>query len=730
MSRRRAPRWPRTLQRELATQRRDNPGAVVGLLVLWLVASGGLAVWLWSSRWQELRSEQTRQSETHQGLLDLRVNSHKVTVLDWGHWDPLHRFAGGQDPDFVAREVIHSSIIRDGQVLAIVTANTGLLSFPPGAVSPELRRCLDARLQELERRNAGGRLDQTYGFYCRDARTAYVGAATNVLATEGRGPARGWLLHFSRIERPSYNSAVNTAFREISEALSQGREGDASRGSSEVPSISELLPPRQTFTLQPTRTPLQQQLQALQDTVMPWLFMNALVAASAGGGLLGLRRLRFNQRLSEWHNRSRLRQLRQELPGPLLSQWELLERINREAEALGPCWIAALRVQVTMFSGDFSRSSAHTHALGQLGERLQRQRFTRCLALGEESHLLLVFQPTTPQRPDQELERIAALLQEAQERVAHGIKLQTSGLVTPLDSTRARQQLADLALVLSLSGHGGQPLVFQPEGVAIQAHRLREQLHIDFSVNQLAENLRDLRYELEPVMAFEGDRRRIVYNEMLFRLPVEMDQSLTVQEVILSLERNNNIHLIDQLMLRKAIELLRRRGDSSEKLGINLSAVTFCSGQHFEEIKAQLRSLPEQLRGSLVLEVTETAIVEKADQWSVKLQQLRELGVQIAIDDFGVGFASIAYLFRFQADYLKLDLSYSQRLGDSNVDALVDFLLAYSQHNDCSLILEGIETTRQLECWRHRGVSLFQGYLFHEPGSRPEAPAGPVPAEI
>ena len=115
-----------------------------------------------------------------------------------------------------------------------------------------------------------------------------------------------------------------------------------------------------------------------------------------------------------------------------------------------------------------------------------------------------------------------------------------------------------------------------------------------------------------------------------------------------------------------------------------------------------------------VVEITETAIIEKPELWSMKLQQLRDLGLQIAIDDFGVGFASIAYLFRFQADYLKLDLSYSQRLHDSNVDALVQFLLSYGAHNDCRLILEGIETEEQLEVWSQQGVTLFQGYLFHD----------------
>jgi EAL domain-containing protein (putative c-di-GMP-specific phosphodiesterase class I) len=282
----------------------------------------------------------------------------------------------------------------------------------------------------------------------------------------------------------------------------------------------------------------------------------------------------------------------------------------------------------------------------------------------------------------------------------------------PLDPAHARQQLTDLPLVLSME-RTSAALQFHPEGVHAEAERLRQQLQIDFSVSHLVENLRDHRYALEPVVELAGDQSHVAYSEMLFRLPEDMEHNLTVQEVILSLERNHNVHLIDQLMLRKAIELLHAHPDPQQRLGINLSAISFGMSEHFEALTAQLRSLPEPLRKRLVVEITETAIIEKPELWSMKLQQLRDLGLQIAIDDFGVGFASIAYLFRFRADYLKLDLSYSQRLNDHNVDALVQFLLSYGASNDCHLILEGIETEEQLEVWSQKGVNLFQGYLFH-----------------
>jgi len=140
------------------------------------------------------------------------------------------------------------------------------------------------------------------------------------------------------------------------------------------------------------------------------------------------------------------------------------------------------------------------------------------------------------------------------------------GVIVPLDPAHARHQLSDLPLVLSAE-RGAAPLQFHPEGVHAQAEQLRQQLQIDFSVSHLVENLRDHRYQLEPVLELHGQERRVAYCEMLFRLPEEMAHDLTVQEVILSLERNNNVHLIDQLMLRKAIELLRAEPRSGAAAG-------------------------------------------------------------------------------------------------------------------------------------------------------------------
>lgn len=108
-------RWLASLRRELRQLQRDSPRGLAVTLGLALLASGGLAVSLWHLQVQELRQLAELQNETHRGLLDLRVTNHRGIVLDWGHWDPLHGYVGGQDVDFVKREVLPSPIITDGR---------------------------------------------------------------------------------------------------------------------------------------------------------------------------------------------------------------------------------------------------------------------------------------------------------------------------------------------------------------------------------------------------------------------------------------------------------------------------------------------------------------------------------------------------------------------------------------------------------------------------------------
>ena len=219
-------RWSRSLQREWQWQWHEHPGRLRSVLLAWLLLSGSLAGLLWQQRWQLLQQRQNRHMQTDLGLLELRINSHRITALDWGHWDPLYAYAGGEDPGFVQRELSNSSIVEDDQMLLLVDPQfKPLLAKGRGIESgiPErLSRCLQGHLRQLGAPTSS--LEdphRAFGFHCQAGEQSVLGAATAILPSGSRGPLRGWLMHFSGLQRPSYNEAINSAFKRINAGWSE-----------------------------------------------------------------------------------------------------------------------------------------------------------------------------------------------------------------------------------------------------------------------------------------------------------------------------------------------------------------------------------------------------------------------------------------------------------------------------------------------------------------------------
>jgi len=95
------------------------------------------------------------------------------------------------------------------------------------------------------------------------------------------------------------------------------------------------------------------------------------------------------------------------------------------------------------------------------------------------------------------------------------------------------------------------------------------------------------------------------------------------------------------------------------------------------------------------------------------LQKLKDLGVNIAIDDFGTGYSSLSYLRRFPVDFLKIDRSLIQGLGQNPRDeAIVSAVITLAHSLDERVVAEGVETERQLDCLREIGCDFAQGYYF------------------
>lgn len=693
-----------------------------GIGLTGVLCSAGLAAATWTNQRQQILKANAIQNDADAGLLELRVNFHRITALDWGHWDTAYAYASGENPAFVSRELEQSSIVSDGQSTWLFDRRGSLLAARGSPVSPALASCLRQRLQHLQQVSGMAASDKTFGFLCQQDEEIVLGAGIGIRRSSGSGPERGWLLQFGRLQRPSFTTALNRTFARIAGQL-QVEQGRGSAGQP-LPLLSELLPSGQRLGLLPLQSPLQVRLLALQHATLPWLAMSGLLVLGGNVSLLGLRHARWLERRRDRQARQRLRRLRQEVACSLLSQSELLMQANRAPEQFRSCSLVSLQLQISLFSSRFTkRSDATRQAVARLATILRQQPGSRGLAQGEDGNVLLLFEPPpSEESSDQDpLEWLEQHLDALKTDLAADLRLQISGLLCPLVPESWQQQLADLSLLLNQPSRQGLLLSLTADELQQEAQQLRSQLQQDFSLHHLAEDLQGTHYKLEPVINLQEHQQREAYSEMLFRLGDSPPEGLTIQALVLSLERHGNIHLLDEHMLRQAISLLEEQSSSEQMLGINVSAKSLQSSLHFEALLDQLRVLPEQLRRRLVLEITETALHEDMDLQGERLEQLRKLKVAIAIDDFGVGFASINYLFRFSPDFIKLDLSYSQQLWNPKVDALVSFLLRYGADYHSQLILEGIETEEQLHYWRQRGVHLFQGYLFLTDTLRSEA---------
>ncbi|BEP16425.1 hypothetical protein acdb102_47360 [Acidothermaceae bacterium B102] len=125
---------------------------------------------------------------------------------------------------------------------------------------------------------------------------------------------------------------------------------------------------------------------------------------------------------------------------------------------------------------------------------------------------------------------------------------------------------------------------------------------------------------------------------------------------------------------------------------------------------------------ALVLEVTESVLVERTEEILALLHQLKSLGVRLAIDDFGTGYSSLSYLSRFPVDILKIDRSFVEAVAvdGSEQGELARTILHLGQSMHLSTVAEGIETQAQYAALRSMGCDYGQGFLF----SRALPPAG------
>jgi diguanylate cyclase (GGDEF)-like protein len=156
-------------------------------------------------------------------------------------------------------------------------------------------------------------------------------------------------------------------------------------------------------------------------------------------------------------------------------------------------------------------------------------------------------------------------------------------------------------------------------------------------------------------------------------------------------------------------------------MNINISSKHFMSPTLLDDIKEILEKTgmpPKQLK----LEITETALMEDADETIRLVHHLKDLGLKLVIDDFGTGYSSLSYLQRLPIDTLKVDRSFVSRIqsepdGNRNI---VEAIISLAHRLDMIVVAEGVETQEQFAILMEMNCQLGQGYLFSKPLSKPK----------
>ena len=178
-------------------------------------------------------------------------------------------------------------------------------------------------------------------------------------------------------------------------------------------------------------------------------------------------------------------------------------------------------------------------------------------------------------------------------------------------------------------------------------------------------------------------------------------------------------------------------------ISVNLSARQFGQPNLIEEIAEVIKETGIEPR-RLVLEITESVVMESAESTIRTLQSLKKLGVQLAIDDFGTGYSSLSYLKRFPVDTLKVDRSFVSGLGiDSEDSAIVRAVVTLAKTLGMTVTAEGVETPGHLAQLQKLECDYGQGYLFDKPlapaefaarrlkkQAAPAVPAAPAPLVV
>lgn len=377
--------------------------------------------------------------------------------------------------------------------------------------------------------------------------------------------------------------------------------------------------------------------------------------------------------------------------------------------------LALLRIDLDRFQ---DINDAYGHAVGDAVLRTTTKRLRTCLGprdqlarLEADEFAMLLIGPGSREAVEPIVRAMQQVLAEPMELSGHLVRSNASiGIALyGADSPTADSLMAHAELALFRAKSGGRATFRFHD-----AERDREVV----AQRALTRDLRaamargELSLHYQPL--YDNDGETLVGYEALLRWR-HADQGDVSPAVFVPLAEAAD--LIDTIGLWALRQACADASGWPASLGVavNLSSNQFASGDLVRQVSRALADTglaPERL----CLEITESLLLHNSEQVMQTLEKLRSLGVSIAMDDFGTGFSSLAYLWRFPFDKIKIDQVFTRNmLRDPKVAMIVRSIVMLAHALEIRVNAEGVETAEQRDALQELGCHELQGFLLGRP---------------
>ncbi|CUA82574.1 EAL domain, c-di-GMP-specific phosphodiesterase class I (or its enzymatically inactive variant) [Gulbenkiania indica] len=211
--------------------------------------------------------------------------------------------------------------------------------------------------------------------------------------------------------------------------------------------------------------------------------------------------------------------------------------------------------------------------------------------------------------------------------------------------------------------------------------------------------------------------RRVVGAEALLRWPGASIGALSPGCFVPAAERAGYAALLDRWVIDSLLRAMQQLFASAPDcvVSFNLSAASLDSDVP-RYLLTQLDALGPERARRLEMEITETSMARLDDDILDAIDRLRRQGMRLAVDDFGVGYASLTYLKQFRTEVIKIDRSFVTGLAEEGIDRhIVEGLVGLARGLGCEVVAEGVETADQARILAQLGCHQAQGYYFYQP---------------